>query len=51
MLSYRLGTVNVYQLNQFETIANLTLSQHLLEKKKRKNAFTFSNIILYNKNM
>jgi len=30
-------------LNQFKAIANLTLSQHLLEKKERKNAFNLSN--------
>jgi len=45
MLSNRLGTVDDFigGLNQFWAIANLTLSQHLLEKKKKtKDAFTLS---------
>jgi len=37
MLNYRLGTVNEKHggLNQFSAAANLTLSQHFLEKKKK----------------
>ena len=37
MLSLRLGTVNDFHfgsLNQFKAIAIITLSKHLLEKKK-----------------
>ena len=36
MLGYRLGTVKDFIgcLNQFKAIANLTLSQQFLEKKK-----------------
>ena len=38
MLSNRLGTVNDFigGLNQFKAIANLTLSQHFLEKKNKE---------------
>ena len=38
MLNYRLGTVNEkhWGLNQFSAAANLTLSQHFLEKKKKE---------------
>jgi len=45
MLNYRLGTVNEkhWCLNQFSAAANLTLSQHFLEKKKKKSPFTLFN--------
>jgi len=38
MLNYRLGTVNEKHrgLNQCSAAANLTLSQHVPEKKKKK---------------
>jgi len=34
MFSYRLGTVNDFHWEFKPAIANLTLSQHFLEKKK-----------------
>jgi len=39
MLIYRLGTVNenIGGLNKFSAAANLTLSQHFLERKKNTN--------------
>jgi len=39
MLNYRLGTVieKHWGLNQFFAAANLTLSQHFLEKKTKRN--------------
>jgi len=45
MLNYRLGTVNenIGGLNQFSAAANLTLSQHFLEKKRKKCPFTLFN--------
>jgi len=36
---------SIKSLSQFQAIANLTLSQHVLEKKKkRQNVFTLSNV-------
>ena len=42
MLNNRLGTSmkNIWGLNQFSAAANLTLSQHFLEKKKKKNVYS-----------
>ena len=45
MLSYRLGTVKDFHWGfkpVFRYIANLTLTQHLLENKIKKNTFTLS---------
>jgi len=45
MLYYRLGTINEkhWGLNQFSAAANRTLSQHFLEKKKKKMSNHFFN--------
>jgi len=46
MLNYRLGTVNEnhWGLNQFSAAANLTPSQHFLEKKKNCPFILFNNM-------
>jgi len=42
MLSYRPGTVNDFHLGLNQFRANLTLSQHLLKKKMKTDAFILS---------
>jgi len=53
MLNYRLGTVNAKYWGckpVFSAAANLTLSQHFLEKKEKKCPFTLFNKATNEKN-